>query len=104
MCIGIPMQVERVEGTRAWCCGRSGAAWIDLMLVGGVRPGDWLLTYLGAAREVLDPVRAHAIADALSALDAVLSGDPSAASSVDAAFADLIEREPQLPPHLRKPH
>ncbi len=60
MCIGIPMQVERVEGTRAWCRGRSGAAWIDLMLVGAVRPGDWLLTYLGAAREVLDPVRAHA--------------------------------------------
>lgn len=95
------MQVEKVEGLRAWCAGRGGHAWIDVMLVGTVSPGDWLLTFLGAAREILEAERAHSIGDALQALDAVLSGDPAAGASVDAAFADLIGREPQLPPHLR---
>ncbi|TJY60045.1 HypC/HybG/HupF family hydrogenase formation chaperone [Sinimarinibacterium sp. CAU 1509] len=101
MCIGIPMQVEKVEGLRAWCAGRDGHAWVDVMLVGPVSRGDWLLTFLGAAREILDAERAQSIGDALQALDAVLAGDPSAGASVDAAFADLIGREPQLPPHLR---
>jgi hypothetical protein len=38
-------------------------------------------------------------AAALDALDAVLAG----AGEVDAFFADLVEREPQLPAHLKEP-
>ena len=36
---------------------------------------------------------------ALDALAAVLAGE----SEVDAHFADLVDREPQLPAHLREP-
>ncbi len=36
---------------------------------------------------------------ALAALDAALSGT----QDLDTYFADLATREPQLPPHLRKP-
>ena len=50
------------------------------------------------AREILDPERAEAIADALHALAAVLAGDAAAGG-----FGDLETRPPQLPPHLRAP-
>lgn len=101
MCVGIPMQVLDVQGTQARCRGRNGEAWLDLLLVGELAPGDWVLSFLGSARERIDAERAQIVNDALDALDAVLSGRADAAHSIDAAFADLIGREPQLPPHLR---
>jgi hypothetical protein len=39
--------------------------------------------------------------DALTALDAVLNHEGDRVV-IDAMFADLVEREPQLPAHLRK--
>jgi len=100
MCIGIPMRVERAEPHRAWCEGRHGAGWIDLALVGEQPRGTWLLTFMGAAREVLDEERAARTADALDGLAAALAGD---SARVDAAFADLLDRTPQLPDHFRRP-
>jgi hydrogenase expression/formation protein HypC len=99
MCIGVPMQLVEPAGTSsAWCHGRSGRALIDLALVGMQPPGTWLLTFAGAAREVMDPEAAARTDAALDALEAVLAGDTS---TVEDAFADLIAREPQLPEHLR---
>ncbi len=99
MCIGVPMQLVELAGTgAAWCVGRSGRSLVDLALVGPQSPGTWLLTFAGAAREVMDPEAAARTDAALDALEAVLAGD---ASTVDDAFADLIAREPQLPEHLR---
>lgn len=97
MCIGIPLQAVSVDGTRAVCRDeRDGAlVAIDLSLVGPVRPGDWLLTFLGVARAVLEEVQARQILGALRSLAAVATG-----GDIDAGFADLIRREPQLPPHL----
>ncbi len=104
MCLGIPMQVLEVQGALARCTGRNGEARIDTLLVGTVQPGDWLLTHLNTAREIIDAERARLVDDALDALAAVTqnSGSPEAAqSAIDLAFADLIDREPSLPPHLQ---
>lgn len=101
MCIGIPMRVVEPAGSRtAWCEGRDGRQMIDLALVGPQPQGTWLLTFAGAGREVLDPEAAARIDRALDALQGALAGD---ASGVDAAFADLVGREPTLPEHLRPP-
>ncbi len=104
MCLGIPMQVLEVQGVSARCVGRNGEARVDLMLVGPVQPGDWLLTHLNTAREIIDAERARLVDDALDALAAVTQGEvaPDAAQgAIDHAFADLIGREPTLPPHLQ---
>lgn len=97
MCIGIPMQVAEVEDMFAWCDGRNGRRRINTMLLGEVKPGDWLLTFLDSAREAIDAERAAMINAALGALDKVAAGE----TDFDDCFADLIGREPQLPEHLR---
>jgi len=98
MCIGIPMQVVASNDHEAWCVGSDGRVRIDLALVGPQPTGTWLLTFMGAAREVLHPESAARIRAALDALAGALAGDTA---SIDAAFADLIGRSPQLPDHLR---
>lgn len=106
MCIGIPMKVVRLHGAEASdgglaadCVDAHGPAdrveRIDLSLVGPVAPGEWVLTFLGAARERLSAERADQIARALAGARAVLTGD-----ALGDAFADLEDRGPQLPPHL----
>ncbi len=100
MCVGTPMQVMEPEGEgAAWCMGRDGRSLIDMALVGAQAPGTWILAFVGSAREVMTPEAAARVDAALDALSAVLAGDSAA---IDAAFADLIAREPQLPEHLRK--
>ena len=100
MCLGIPMQVVESAGeSAAWCMGREGRALIDTTLVGSQAPGTWLLTFVGAARDVMTPESAARVDAALDALAAVLQGDNAA---IDDAFADLIAREPSLPEHLRR--
>jgi hydrogenase expression/formation protein HypC len=98
MCLGVPMQVVEPAGSMAWCEGRGERALIDLTLVGPQPLGAWVLTHLGAAREVLTPQAAQSLNAALDALAAALAGDTE---RVDAAFADLVGREPALPEHLR---
>ncbi|MBB6252120.1 HypC/HybG/HupF family hydrogenase formation chaperone [Nitrospirillum iridis] len=101
MCVGVPMQVVEVGSGHARC--RSGAELhdIDTSLVGDVAPGTWLMTFLGAAREVMSAEAAQRSLAALAALEAVMRGEPA---DLDAAFADLIGREPQLPAHLVPDH
>jgi hydrogenase assembly chaperone HypC/HupF len=99
MCIGIPMQVIEPMGPTAWCMGRDGRRLVDMRLVGPQPAGAWILTHLEAAREILSEQSAREIDRALDALAAALNGD---AAGIEAGFADLIGREPQLPAHLRK--
>jgi hydrogenase expression/formation protein HypC len=98
MCIGIPMQVIESNQHEASCIGPDGRVLIDLALVGPQAPGTWLFTFMGAAREVLDPEAAARINAALDGLAGALTGDTA---RIDAAFADLVDRTPQLPEHLR---
>ena len=100
MCVGIPMQVIAVTQGYALCRSGTEQHEIDTSLVGAVAPGTWLMTFLGAAREVMSEAEALRSRAAVEALAALMRGD---AVDIDAAFPDLAGRVPQLPEHLRKP-
>jgi hydrogenase expression/formation protein HypC len=97
MCIGVPMQVIEPRGESALCIYRDQESLIDMMLVGPQPIGTWLLVFLDTAREVLSEQKARQIADALEALHLAMQGD----SQIDHLFADLVDREPQLPDFLK---
>ena len=98
MCIGIPVKVQSCDALQAWCSGRSERHRIDLQLVGEQGVGTWLLAFQGSALRVLTAAEAAQIDAALDALQAALRGE----GEFDAYFGDLIDREPQLPEHLRR--
>ncbi|MGZ8219779.1 HypC/HybG/HupF family hydrogenase formation chaperone [Methylomagnum sp.] len=97
MCIGLPMRVIEAEEFYALCEGRGQVRRVDTRLVGAQSVGSWLLVFLDAAREVLSPERAREVDDALQALEFAMAGN----QFPEHLFADLIDREPQLPEHLR---
>jgi hydrogenase expression/formation protein HypC len=99
MCLGIPMQVIEVHENTALCEGRNGCQVINTMLVGEVEVGQWLMTFLNAAREVIDAEQAMLVNAALDGLQAVSDGGEV---NLDQFFADLVNREPTLPEFLRK--
>jgi hydrogenase expression/formation protein HypC len=101
MCVGIPLQVLRMDGAMAVCLGNDGEQRIDTLLTGPLLPGQWVLSFLGAAREVLDAERAAQIGDALAGLQSILNGNGDVQSLIQTHFADLVDREPQLPAFLR---
>ena len=108
MCIGVPMQVQRCDGLVAVAqrTGADGAVEqhsLDMLIVGPQPPGTWVLAFCGAARRVLDELEARQILDALAALGIALDADtgPPPEQVFAALFADLVDREPQLPEHLR---
>lgn len=98
MCVATPMQVIEQQGLYSLCEGRGERERVDMRLVGEQPVGTWVLVFHGAAREVVDADRAREVTAALEALDATLRGE----TDVDHLFADLVNREPQLPEHLRK--
>lgn len=101
MCIGRPLRVVETHEFSALCAGTGGAQEIvDMSLVGPQPAGTWVLVFLGHARTVLDPDEAQRIGDALAALDGVMRGGTP---DIDRLFADLVDREPELPDHLRRP-
>lgn len=108
MCIGVPMQIESGDALQATALahdadGRPARETLDMMIVGAQPPGTWVLAFHGAARRVLEPLEAQQIGDALKALALVLRADSRAGEerALDALFADLVDRTPQLPEHLR---
>ena len=117
MCLAVPLRVLRMEGSFAVCVDAGGVEQpIDTLLTGPLEAGQWVLCFLGAAREVVDEARAAQVADALGALAAlgdlmkVSPGGTASASAADgieallrAGFADLMSRDPQLPEFLRPP-
>ena len=85
-------------GTGWALCDNGGAhERIDMRLVGDQSAGTWVLVFLGAAREVVGEAEALKIRDAVEALSQISSG----AGDIDHLFADLIDREPQLPDFLK---
>ena len=96
MCLGVPMQVLACDGLMADCTAEGHRETVDIALVGAQPPGTWLLVFLGAAREVLDPQTAAQITRALGGLRSLMAG-----GDLGDAFADLENRPPELPAHLR---
>jgi hydrogenase assembly chaperone HypC/HupF len=102
MCIGVPMRVIEGDGVAAVCEARGARERVDMLIVGAQPPGTWVLVFHGAARRVLTETEALQTIDALDALGIALRApDAAAAQAIDALFADLVGREPQLPEHLR---
>lgn len=107
MCIGVPMRIEHGDGVTAVAVAESADGTVerhtlDMMIVGEQPPGTWVLAFHGAARRVLDALEARQICDALAALAVAIDAEtPSRQPGIDALFADLVERTPQLPEHLR---
>jgi hydrogenase expression/formation protein HypC len=91
------MRIESVDGATAVCERRGLRERISLALVDDPPVGTWILAYHGTAVRTMTPEEAAETAAALDALAAVMAGE----GNVDAFFADLVDREPQLPPHLR---
>lgn len=96
MCVGIPMRILSVDGISARATDGDEETLVDLSLTGPVNPGQWVLTFLGAAREVIDADEAAKITAALNGLKSLMQG-----GDLGNAFADLEARTPQLPPHLQ---
>ena len=89
MCIGIPMQVIAVEEGFAQVQGRGESRRLKTALIGECAVGDWLLTFIDDAREVISAQRAMEVNATLDLLQAVMNGDFSTGSTVDtdAGFA-----------------
>jgi hydrogenase expression/formation protein HypC len=98
MCVGIPMQVISSEDGMAECEGRGRRERLNVMLLGALVPGTWILAYNGSGVRELSADEAQQTNHALDALDAAQHG-----GEIDGFFADLVGREPTLPPHLKDP-
>ncbi len=97
MCLGTPMQVVEMQGSYALCEANNTQEVVDMMLVGDQPKGTWILNFLGAARETMTPEDAEQTMLAHNAVSDVMQGG----DQVDHLFADLINREPELPDHLK---
>ncbi len=97
MCIGIPMKVLSLpdEGV-AICEGRGQKEKLDIMMIGPVEPGQWVLAWNGMATEIITEDRAGQVDKALDALESVMNGK----TAEDDAFADITANTGKLPPHL----
>ena len=106
MCIGLPMQIKEIGLASARCEGMGMEREVDTLLIGDQPIGTWVLVFLNSAREVLTEENALKIAEAVKAVDLVMSsnGDLSTdgfeSNAIDALFADLIDREPEKPASL----
>jgi hydrogenase expression/formation protein HypC len=98
MCLGIPMRMTRIDGGQAVCEGRGERRTVDIRLIDSPELGDWVLVFHTVARERLSEERARDVGSALDALEAALAGE----TDLDRHFADLVNREPELPEHLKK--
>ena len=101
MCLGVPLQVREILSPAAVRCAQPGAQVLlrevnTGLLEDAPATGDWLLVHVDVAIRTLSPDEAQQIGDALRAVEAAARGE-----SFEHLIADLIEREPQLPEHLR---
>ncbi|MGL9622908.1 HypC/HybG/HupF family hydrogenase formation chaperone [Bradyrhizobium sp. U531] len=96
MCLGLPMTIIETDGISAMCAFRGEQRRVSMMLLSNPPAGAKVLVYIDTAMRLLDEEEARLIADAIEGLSAALDGE-----DCDRFFADLIDREPQLPAHLR---
>lgn len=86
MCIGIPLRIIEAWSGAALATGRGRTETIDTRLVGDCAAGDWLLVFMQAARERLDPERAREINAALDLLEGGLAGQHDEFDPADPGF------------------
>lgn len=96
MCLGVPMQLLAIDGIAGHATDGRHHELIDLSLTPDAVTGDWVLSFLGAAREILSADEADRIAAALGGLRSLMQG-----GDLGDAFADLEDSGPRLPEHLQ---
>lgn len=96
MCLGLPMTIVETDGLSALCVYGTEQRRVSVMLLSNPPVGAKVLVYIDTAVRLLDDEEARLIGDAIEGLEAALNGE-----NCDRYFADLIDREPQLPEHLR---
>jgi hydrogenase expression/formation protein HypC len=96
MCLGVPMRVVEAFEHSAVVEWRGERREVSLMLVGSQPVGTALLVHIDTAVRVLDEAEVPLLEQALEGLAASLEGRP-----FEEHFADLINRTPELPEHLR---
>ncbi len=94
--MGVPMKVLQAGHGWAVCANGPTQCRVDTLLLDAVLPGDWLLIHVDSAVRTLDAHEAQQIRNALLAVEHAINGEP-----FEHLLADLIDREPQLPVHLR---
>ena len=87
MCIGIPMQVLSVEPGFATVQGRGETRRIKTTLIGDCIVGNWLLTFIDDAREVISAERAAEVNATLDLLQAVMDGGLTSSHDADASIS-----------------
>lgn len=97
MCIGIPMRITSIEPGHAWCEGMGERKRIDTLLIGEQPVGTWVLVFINSAREVLTEEQAQSVTRAVQAVNLAMRGE----TDIEHLFADLVDREPQLPAFLQ---
>jgi hydrogenase expression/formation protein HypC len=101
VCIGVPLQVTAVPARGRALCIEPGVpapprAVDTVLLESEPAVGDWLLVHVDVAVRAVSDLEAGQIGDALKAVTAAAAGQP-----FEHLLGDLIDREPELPPHLR---
>ncbi len=101
MCVGIPMTVREVYEDGTCLCERDARTErVEIGLAGDVKPGDLLMVFRGTALRHMTEEEVCEVNDALSALGDVMAGDATE-ETIRAGFPDLVDREPELPEHLK---
>ncbi|GLR90070.1 hypothetical protein GCM10007857_67840 [Bradyrhizobium iriomotense] len=96
MCLGLPMTIIETDGISALCEFRGKRRLVWVFLLSGPIAGAKVLVHVDTAVRLLDDEEAQLIGDAIEGIGAALSEE-----DCDRFFADLIDREPKLPVHLR---
>jgi len=91
------MTIVETNGASALCERRGERRQVSVLLLDQPPVGAQVLVFIDNAVRLLDAVEARQIDDAIDGLAAACNGD-----NFDHLFADLIDREPELPEHLRQ--
>lgn len=72
MCLGIPMQIQTIDGDTAHCEAFGVRRDVNLFLVQDARPapGDYVLVHVGYAIQVVAPDHAHSAWELYDAMQA----------------------------------
>ena len=98
MCLGIPLRISEVVSDNLALCesGESTRQVNTGLLDAPPRVGEWLLVHVDIAIRSLAELEARQVRDALEAVTAAAASQP-----FEHLLGDLIDREPELPEHLR---
>jgi hydrogenase expression/formation protein HypC len=91
------MTIVETDGMTALCERRGEQRRVSVLLLDHPPVGGQVLVFIDNAVRLLDADEARLIDDALDGLAAACSGE-----DFEHLFADLINREPELPEHLRQ--